>query len=380
MSSPRLPEPSKVLALEPYYGGSHRGFLDGWAKHSRLNWTILGLPSHHWKWRMRHAALTMADQVRRRFEQGERWDLLWCSDMLNLAEFRGLAPEPVSRLPAVAYFHENQLTYPVRVPHERDYHFAISNLMTALAADETWFNSQFHKDELLCELRSFLQRMPDYQSLDGVDRIAEHSHVHPPGIERFAPPQTREPGPLRLLWAARWEHDKNPDAFFAALELLEQHGVDFRINVIGQSFRQSPDIFDAARKRWIGRIDRWGFQPTREAYITALQEADVFVSTADHEFFGIAAVEAMAAGCYPLLPERLSYPELLRFADRAEMSEFFYSGSHEELAHRLRVVSELVLDRARWQAAVQRVRKAVERFEWSEVADSMDAALLHLTR
>ena len=35
------------------------------------------------------------------------------------------------------------------------------------------------------------------------------------------------------------------------------------------------------------------------------------LSTARHEFFGIAVAEALRAGCLPWLPARLSYPELL---------------------------------------------------------------------
>jgi len=46
-----------ILALEPFYGGSHRAFLDGWAAHSRHHWTVLGLSPRHWKWRMRHGAI-----------------------------------------------------------------------------------------------------------------------------------------------------------------------------------------------------------------------------------------------------------------------------------------------------------------------------------
>jgi len=33
------------------------------------------------------------------------------------------------------------------------------------------------------------------------------------------------------------------------------------------------------------------------------------VSTAQHEFFGLAVVEAIAAGAFPVLPNRLVYPE-----------------------------------------------------------------------
>jgi hypothetical protein len=42
-----------------------------------------------------------------------------------------------------------------------------------------------------------------------------------------------------------------------------------------------------------------------------LWQADIAVSTAIQEFFGISVVEAMYCGCVPVLPRRLSYPELL---------------------------------------------------------------------
>ena len=53
----------KILALEPYHGGSHKAFISGWSSNSRHEWTVLGLPAYKWKWRMRHAAITFADQV-----------------------------------------------------------------------------------------------------------------------------------------------------------------------------------------------------------------------------------------------------------------------------------------------------------------------------
>jgi len=165
----------KILALEPYCGGSHQAFLDGWSKRSCHTWTVLTLPATKWKWRMRHAAITFAAEVERRIKHGESWDLIFCSDMLNLAEFIGLANHRIRGLPSVVYFHENQLTYPVRAEQDRDYHFAMTNLTTALAASAVWFNSEFHRTSFLDAMATFLRRMPDYQPLETIKKISDAS-------------------------------------------------------------------------------------------------------------------------------------------------------------------------------------------------------------
>jgi len=363
----------RILALEPYYGGSHEAFLSGWSTRSRHSWTLLSLPAYKWKWRMRHGAITLAEQVRARIDAGDRWDLLFCSDMLNLAEFRGLVPEAVRALPCLAYFHENQLTYPVRHETERDYHFVFTNLTTALAADHVWFNSVFHRDSFLSGLPGFLKRMPDHHPLEAVERIRSKSQVRTPGIEPPPMQGPRRPGPLRILWAARWEHDKNPETFFAALFRLQAAGVAFRVSVVGERFRESPAVFDEAKARLADRIDCWGYQPERRAYERVLQNADVVVSTALHEFFGISVVEAIAAGCHPLLPRRLAYPELFEAAGIDETAEFFYDGSEEELARRLRSLADRLAREGRVLSGSSLAERFRERYAWDRLAPAYDA-------
>lgn len=364
-----------VLAIEPYYGGSHRAFLDGWSSHSRHAWTILGLPPYKWKWRMRHAAVTMADRVRERMANGESWDLLFCSDMLNLAEFLGLAPWEIRRLASVAYFHENQLTYPVRQESERDYHFVLTNLTTALAATEVWFNSAFHRDEFLGALPAFLRRMPDHQPFDAIERIRAVSEIRPPGIDPIGPRGKRASGPMRILWAARWEHDKGPETFFDALRLLARRGVDFRVSVIGERFRESPPVFDEAREAFADRIDRWGYQEDRRAYEATLAEAHVIVSTAEHEFFGLSVVEAIAAGAYPLLPRRLAYPEILGPDEADRTDGFFYEGGPAGLAAKLAALADRMARDDLWQGDADRGVRMVARFAWPQRAPRLDDAL-----
>jgi glycosyltransferase involved in cell wall biosynthesis len=78
---------------------------------------------------------------------------------------------------------------------------------------------------------------------------------------------------------------------------------------------------------------QWGYIASRAEYLTLLGQADLVVSTADHEFFGISVLEAMAAGAFPLLPNRLSYPELLPpslrdqclYTDETDLTEKTYA-------------------------------------------------------
>lgn len=363
----------RVLALEPYYGGSHKAFFDGWSRQSVHEWILLSLPPHKWKWRMRHAAITFAEQVAERSASGERWDAIFCSDMLSLAEFKGLAPAAVRHLPSIAYFHENQLTYPVRHEDERDYHFVMTNITTALAATRVWFNSAFHRDEFLGALPRFLSRMPDHQPMSVIEEIRDKSEVQPPGIDEPQPRSPRRAGPLRILWAARWEHDKNPETFFEALELLERRRVDFRVSVIGEQFREHPPVFDRARDRFHARIDRWGFQAARCDYDAALRDADIIVSTALHEFFGLSVVEAIAAGASPLLPRRLAYPELLSGLPDANLN--MYDGSARELCDRLVLLGSRVADASLGSADADQLRRAITRFQWQDRAPLLDACL-----
>lgn len=364
-----------VLAIEGYYGGSHKAFLDGWMGRSRHQWTLFTLAANKWKWRMRHGAITFARQVERLAGQGGCWDVLFCSDMLNLAEFVGLAGEVVRRLPKVVYFHENQLTYPVRVESERDYQYVMTNLTTALAADAVWFNSAFHRDEFLAALRTFLRRMPDNQPLDAVEEIACRSAVHPPGIEPFERRRRRAPGPLHILWAARWEHDKNPEGFFAAMKILKDKGVDFCLSVIGEQFREAPEVFSWAREYFAGQIVRWGWQETREAYRDALMDADVVVSTANHEFFGISVVEAIASGAYPLLPRRLAYPEILGEIGSADLGDFSYDGTAKDLADRLCNLDFNYRDFSISCSLGELACRVNRRYGWGNVADRLDEEL-----
>jgi len=371
----------RILALNAWHGGSHQAFLEGWACHSQHDFTILPLPGRKWKWRMRHSAVTFAQQLHEQIsdDQSERptWDVLFCTDMLGLAEFRGLCSEDIRRLPAIVYFHENQLTYPTQKDEERDFHFAYSNMTSALAADSVWFNSNYHRDEFLNALRTLLRRMPDFGHEESVDQILAKSEIQHPGIEGPTENQSavrtgrRAGGPLRIAWASRWEHDKNPDLFFTALEELAKRSVPFEINVLGESFRNSPPCFEMAQRKLSKHIRHWGFAESRAEYFRILSESDVIVSTARHEFFGISVLEAAVVGCRPLVPRALAYPETLGTNDG-----FFHDGTAVGIARALMELPNGLSSLGETASSSGGNRPAdLDRFLWSTRSSELDLAV-----
>jgi len=356
-----------ILLLDTYHGGSHAAFSRGWMHHSRHRFTPLTLPAHHWKWRMRHAAITFAEQLE---TVDETFDAVFATDMLNLAEFRGLAPRPIADLPTVVYFHENQLTYPDASAGERDLHYAMTNITAALAADTVWFNSTYHRDVFTTAARDFLANMPDHQPVAAVDRILEKSSIQPPGITPAPPRGPRAPGPLRIVWAARWEHDKDPEEFFDAMRALKARGVDFRLSVLGQQFDQTPACFAAARRDLAGHLDHFGYIESPAAYRQILQTRDVFVSTARHEFFGIAPMEAAATGCIPALPNRLSYPDLFRAC-----KDFFYTDLPNHLTHLATSIETPDI----YKKLTQTAQTIAQNYHWPARTQQMDQAIEQLT-
>jgi glycosyltransferase involved in cell wall biosynthesis len=326
----------RLLVLEPYFGGSHRAVLD--CLLSALGWEhdLLALPARKWKWRMRGAAITFAQEARRLDAEWRethdcpRWDAILASTFLNLAEFKGLAGDAVDGVPTVVYFHENQLVYPNRHTAEWDLQFPLTNVTSALAADECWFNTRWNLDGFVTGIEPFIRQFPDHHPKGLAARIEAKSRVlHPPfdPVPFDAAPVTRETR-CRILWPHRWEHDKDPETFFRVVEGLAAEGLDFEVAVAGQAFAETREAFEHTAVRLGDRLVHLGEPQDRDAYARLLASSDVAVSTAVNEFFGLAMIEAAYCGCYPLVPDRLAYPELYP----AEMRY----GSPEALAARLR--------------------------------------------
>ena len=209
----------RVLLLEPYCGGSHAAWVEGFAANSRNEVVIASLPGHFWRWRMRGASINLADSAREAIAVSGKADLVLASGMFDLSSWLGLVRNFLGNPPVVLYLHENQLGYPISPGQQEGDEFALGNWRSMVAADEIWCNSRFQIDELIGALPGLLGRSPDASHIRLLDEVVARFSVLPVGVdlsafsERMEPSRKTDSVPL-VLWNHRWEYDKNPKSVY----------------------------------------------------------------------------------------------------------------------------------------------------------------------
>ncbi len=325
-----MPKGLSILGFEPFDSGSHQATRLAISKHSRHQWHWVTRPGRAWKWRMRIGSLELLKELESSGSQKplSKIDAVFATSLLNLADLRAGLPKPLQQPPVVFYLHENQAAYPTRaiqgVPSQQqaswDAQFALTNLTSCAAADLVVFNSNFNRTSFQRGLDELLAHSPDSNLRGLVSEITQASQIAWPPVEvpatiQAATSKQALKEPSLVVWPHRWEHDKGPNELLETALRWSEH-LNLRWIVLGESFREVPPAMRQMKEQLAGRIEHWGYAADRSDYWGLLQKADWVLSTAKHEFFGLAVCEALMAGCLPWLPDRLSYPELVPEASR----------------------------------------------------------------
>lgn len=367
----------QIALLEPFFSGSHETWAREYITHSQHHILSLTLPGRHWKWRMHGGAVSLAEAY---LTANIRPDLILATDMLDLSVFLSLTRKITYNIPTVLYMHENQLTYPWSNTDpdpalKRDRHYGFINFTSALSADRILFNSTYHLRSFIDALPDYLKAFPDFALTQAPSQIALKSDVLPIGLNltSFNTYQTYaiEGAPLLILWNHRWEQDKNPDTFFEVLFQLADESFDFQVVVLGESFGRIPSIFKIAQKKLKHRIVHMGFLNDRTEYIKWIWKADLIPVTSFQDFFGISLIEALYCNTFPLLPDRLSYPEHIPPAFRPK---HLYKDA-QELLEKLRYACTNRKEIRRFQT-----QEWVTKYDWEYMCPIYDEALLRISQ
>lgn len=340
----------RIAVVEPWGGGSHAAWAEGLRRYSAHDVTVLALPDQAWRWRLRASAPWFAAQIA---ALRHAPDALLVSSLVDAAALRGLLGRDI---PMALYAHESQWAYP---GDGADIESATRNLVSMAAVDEVWFNSDFHRRVALDAAGELVGNMPEEQRVE-LELDGKSSTVYP-GVElSWASPMSSTDGPPVIVWPHRWDHDKEPDTFERALERLVRSGQEFGLVLAGSDARPESRVRRRIVERFTGRLLAVG-PFDLQTYRKWLHRSDLVVSCTAHEFFGMAVVEALAAGCRPVLPDAFSYPEIVAGTD----------------VHRLyppgRFGSALLEAVRRWPDAGPVV--PVDRFDWSRRVGEFDRRL-----
>jgi len=360
----------RILLLSAYDADSHVYWRKGLVEHlNEHEWTVLSLPGRYFSWRMRGNSLSWAFNERETLSQP--YDLVVATSMTDLSALRGFVPS-LAQIPTLVYFHENQFAYPESGKAFKTVEPCILNLYTALAADYCLFNSEFNRQTLLDGAQALLKKMPDQVPPNLIERIRDNSTVVSVPIKADSY-QVHSPDPdsFNIVWNHRWEYDKNPQLLLDAIELLMKRRTDFKLHVVGQQFRKVPEQFEKLRERLGDCAGEWGYLSSREDYLALLRKADVVLSTAVHDYQGIAVLEGVASGAQPLVPDRLAYKELFPDACRYEEEQ-----EAEVLSERLdqliakksvgELIEEVNVDRFKWATLAEQYRHHFNRVAFKE--------------
>ncbi len=310
----------KVLFLEPFFGGSHKDFALGFTQYSRHKVTLVTLADRFWKWRMRGSSCYFVNKVKNFSD----YDIIITTDMLNLTDLKSLGGKNFP--PVLIYFHENQLSYPLAPGSKRDLDLGLTNIISAVVADKVLFNSKFHYNDFINAATNLIMQTPDAKPEWMVEQIKIKAQIVYPGCQfktgyQFKTSCQFKTGTTDLkeknikkpliIWNHRWDHDKNFNLFFDVLCSLKEKKIAFSLALLGERFANYPAVFKKARDIFKKEILIFDYLESKEQYKAWIEKGAIVVSCAIQENFGISIVEAVRHGCIPLLPDRLSYPELI---------------------------------------------------------------------
>jgi alpha-1,6-mannosyltransferase len=186
-------------------------------------------------------------------------------------------------------------------------------------------------------------------------------HVVPLGVDLafFGPVPGRRPGPLRLVACSRVSAEKRIDIAIGAVELLVRRGHDVTLRVLG-----SGPLLARLRRQSSGLpIEFSGFEPDRRRVASALADADIALAPGPAETFGLAALEALAAGTPLVAVAGCATAELIQGDGRAGRAAPPTATGFADAVEALAMLPR--------QATRDAARRRAERYTWAAAVDRM---------
>jgi len=294
-----------IWLLSAYRSSSHASWAN-WLINTfdEISWYKLELPGRHFRWRIRGNPLSWLNKL-----PASKPDLILATSMVDLSTLKGLNPQ-LANVPCIYYFHENQFAYPTSKQQHQSVDPQMVQLYGALAADKICFNSIYNQETFLKGVDRLLKMLPDEVPDNITDRLKTKTELLPVPISKINAAKNKNP--QLILWNHRWEYDKAPELFVEALLKLDAVNVNFQLALLGERPANKMTALLQIEKKFADNI-LINAMVSKTDYQKYLSLSSIVVSTAIHEFQGLAVLEAVSAGAIPVVADDLCYRE--QYAD-----------------------------------------------------------------
>jgi alpha-1,3-mannosyltransferase len=188
-----------------------------------------------------------------------------------------------------------------------------------------------------------------------------------PGIERipngilFDEFQVeRRPEPWTLLYIGRVSRNKRIDCLIETTALLKKSLPEVKLKIVGEDWegiRKELEVL--AEKMGVRENVEFLGKADRGELLEHLSKATFFVSASQYEGFGISVIEAMAAGCVPIVNDITAFREFIEDGKNGFIVDFF---NPQSAAIRIQRLFETDLSNV-----VRASKKTALRYSWDEV-------------
>lgn len=213
----------------------------------------------------------------------------------------------------------------------------------------------------------------DYDLLKKIAPI-EKLHIIPNGVEfsRFSMLDAVNRDPNLLVSIGRLAENKGYDRLLKSFALVCKSNPLIKLFIVGPDQGMQGNLKGLCSS--LGITDRVYFvgKVSDTDVNNYLLRANVWLSGAYYESFGIALLEAMAAGCLPVIQQIPAFEQLI-----GKDYEFLTNFDHIDLSANA-IINALSLPEEKRQVLVNKIRNQASKYSWESVKDCVEQIYVNI--
>jgi len=167
----------------------------------------------------------------------------------------------------------------------------------------------------------------------------------------------------RMITVGRLVANKNVKVLLEVFAIARAQRSDLTLSVVGDGEMRG-ELEEHARRLEIGDWVKWLGEIDNQSLVEELSSAEIFLSAATHEAFGLALLEAMAAGCVPVVNDIEAFRDVVEDGRDGFLANY---ANAAEAASALLRLCESPLD-----PLSSKARRKASLFDWDRVIEKFE--------